>query len=159
MDDTIAGLIRMLGLRMHLRADRAVAASGLTAQQGRVLGFIGAHQGDGVIQKDVAAASGTSPANVTSLLQGLERGGYIERRVSPADERRKTLHVLPKGQAVIDGFHRTLGELDAELLASLSPAEQQTLRDLLARVYRDIDWPDAVPSGHPPARPRPEGAD
>lgn len=54
----------------------------------------------------VSHGTGTTPASVTSLLQGLEARGFITRTSSPHDSRVKVVRVTPEGEQIIAGFER-----------------------------------------------------
>ena len=61
-------------------------------------------QSPGAIQRDIADVSRTSAASVSSLLQGLERRGLVERRSEDGDERRKRVYATDAGEDLIAGF-------------------------------------------------------
>ena len=63
-----------------LKDSHIFSRNGITAEQGRALGFIEATEKDGITQKDMAAATRTTPASVTSMVKGLEAKKLIERR-------------------------------------------------------------------------------
>jgi DNA-binding MarR family transcriptional regulator len=69
-----------------------------------VLGYL--VQNPGAIQRDIAQVSRTSAASVTSLLQGLERRGLVERRTEQGNERSKRVYAA---------LHRLLSKITAEL--------------------------------------------
>jgi len=141
--------IRTLGFAQRAAADSWVRSSGLTRQQGFTLGYIEEHQDRGVIARELAEMSGTTPASVASLLQGLEDRGLLTRTPSPDDSRVKLLTVTAAGSRLIEGFDVEMRAAQERMFASLSPAEQDQLLDLLERVIRDGDIPASPP---PPER-------
>ena len=70
---------------------------------------------------------------VTSLVDGLEERGLVERRLSPTDRRAKTIALTPEGDRTRLEVLARLHEPPAEL-GVLTAAEQRSLRDLLAKV-------------------------
>lgn len=70
---------------------------------------------------------------VTSIVDGLEQAGVAERRPHASDRRVKTVVLTRRGADVLA---RVNGELDVPPAAFevLDPAEQEQLRDLLARL-------------------------
>lgn len=70
---------------------------------------------------------------VTSLVDGLEERGMVERRANPEDRRAKMIVLTPAGErarnALFDRIHEPPDYFDA-----LSPEETATLRDLLAKL-------------------------
>jgi DNA-binding MarR family transcriptional regulator len=119
-------------IRMRQHGDQVTRAWGLSPQAGRTLGFIEASEAKGVVQKDLAEASGTRAASVTALVQNLERDGWIERRPDPKDSRRKTLHTTQKAREVINGWSGFWGE--DEMMSALDADERATFVRLLRKI-------------------------
>lgn len=126
--------LRTIGFAGRADADQWARTVGLTRQQGRTLGYIEAHQQRGVIARELAEMSGTTPASVTSLLQGLEDRGLITRTPSPDDSRIKLLAVTDEGSRIIEGFDDEMKAAQDRLYAPLSADEQELLLALLTRV-------------------------
>ena len=132
-------LLRTIGMKTKRRADSFVSEYGLSAQQGRAIHYIASHEHEGIIQQDVANVFDLQKATITALVQGLEQKGYIERRVSPTDDRKKMLYVLPTGKKLIEQFTRTAKQVESELLESLTEVESQTLISLLKKIDNNFD--------------------
>lgn len=132
-------LLGMLGLKTRARGERFMRELGVTPAQGRTIGYIEANQDRGVIQRELVEMSGTTAASVSSLLDGLEERGFIERRPAPDDARRKLIYVLPPAQGLTDGWEQHGRDVEQELLAPLSAAERATLRELLERLNNHFD--------------------
>ncbi len=137
--ESLAYLLRSIVMKTKRRADGFVAQYGLTAQQGRTIDYIASHEQAGVIQQDMARLFGLQKATITALLQGLEQKGYITRRLSPTDDRKKMLYVLPKGKKLIDEFARAAQQVERELVKSLTKQETQTLLGLLRKIDDTFD--------------------
>ncbi|EJG5789928.1 MarR family transcriptional regulator, partial [Listeria monocytogenes] len=60
--------------------------------------------------------------------------GYIERKVPADNERQKRVYVLPKGQKLVESINDAFQNMEKELVAGLSPAEQTTFLRLLEKV-------------------------
>ena len=135
-------LLRKIVIKTKRQADSFVAEYGLTAQQGRTIDFIASHEQAGVIQQDIARMFGLQKATITSLIQGLEQKGYIERRASPTDDRKKMLYVLEKGRVLIEQFLQTAEQVEAELLKPLTLQERRTLASLLHKIDKNFDKDD-----------------
>lgn len=127
-------LIREIGLKLHARGDEFVRGSGLSVQAGHTIGWIAANQDRGVIQRELAELSGTTPASVASMVKGLEAAGYIERRTDPHDVRKNRLYVLPKAYALTEGFDQLRTDVEEELLGVLAESEQAEFVRLLRKV-------------------------
>ena len=143
VDETEPSIADLLG-RVAVRLRQGMATGdteefgGLTPHQARIVGYIEANEGRGLIQRDIAELTGTRPASVSSLLQGLERDGWIERRTDPADSRRKTLHATDKAADMVRRFEsRTWAGADA-MIGGLTADEQRILVRLLVKLDRHL---------------------
>lgn len=148
--EQINAVIRALAFAQRAAADAWVQGSGLTRQQGFTLGYIEEHQHRGVIARELSEMSGTTPASVASLLQGLEERGLITREPSPDDSRVKLLTVTDEGSRLIAGFDDEMNAAQERLFSPLSAAEQDQLLDLLTRVVEGNGLP--IIAGPPPRR-------
>ncbi|AKA70564.1 MarR family winged helix-turn-helix transcriptional regulator [Clostridium scatologenes] len=131
-------LIRSIAIKMKLSSDEKVKKLGLNSGQGRMIGYIYEHQDNGIIQKDLARAFQRTEASITSMLQGLEKKGYIERRIPKENERLKYIYVLPKGAELIEDFNKSVVEEEENIIASLTEQEKETLLALLLKVDRNL---------------------
>jgi DNA-binding MarR family transcriptional regulator len=137
----IAELIGRISLRARQNMATAmdqVDLAGLTPHQARILGWIEANEGRGVIQRDIADVMGARAASVSSLLQVLERDGWIERRADPSDSRRKTLHTTEKGRVQVKRFEAEIWAGASLRLASFTDAEADDLRRLLTKLDQEL---------------------
>ncbi|MNI94910.1 Transcriptional regulator HosA [compost metagenome] len=91
-----------------------------------------------MIQKNLAEAFNRRDATITSMLKGLEKNGYIERKIPSDNERQKNLYVLPKGEQVIQDVAQMFAKVEHEIVASLTEEEQATLMQLLTKVNQNL---------------------
>ena len=131
--------MRWIGWAQRQAAEEWVRERDLTQEQAFVLGYL--QRSPGAIQRDVAAVTRTSAASVSSLLQGLERRGLVERRTDAANGRTKVVHATDEGIALIAGFEDAMLALDDVLLAPLSADERTTLQTLLQKVTAELPEP------------------
>jgi MarR family transcriptional repressor of mepA len=133
------GLLRWIGWAQMKAATDWTQERDLTQQQSFALGFLVEHPGS--IQRDVAEITRTTPASVSSLLQGLEKRGLIERRTEGGNERSKRVYATPAGAAMIDGFDEFVRDLEQRILAPLDDGERKTLVTLLAKITAELPRP------------------
>lgn len=133
--DTIWDLMFSILGRSRRPMERFIRGTGLSGPQARTIGYIEANEERGITARDLAETFGTTPASVSSLISGLERGGYVERTPDPDDARSKLLRVLPKGRGLTRGFDEQMDEFKERMVAPLSAADRATL----ARLLRTID--------------------
>ena len=119
------------------RLDRELAPSGLTSQQGAMLQWIEA-QPEPPTVSGVAAGLRMTHQNVKQIAVALERKGFVEIVVDPADRRARRL-VLTKQHR---RFWRKrnpedFGSVEA-WTSALSDHEVAKMNDLLSRLYRHL---------------------
>jgi MarR family transcriptional repressor of mepA len=125
-------LVRWIGWAQMKAGEDWIRERGLSHAQSFVLGYL--VQNPGSMQRDLAEASRTSAASVSSLLQGLERRGLVERRTDGGDERTKRVYATPEGARLISGFEQAMADADETILAPLDEAERATLQALLTKI-------------------------
>jgi len=138
LENPYSDLIRSIGEKIKSMADQNINTLGLNSQQGRLIGYIYEHQESGIIQKDLAEVFQRKGASITSMLQGLEKKGYIERRVSSANERQKNIYVLPKGINLIENFNAAFAEVEKSITSKLTEEEKDILLSLLIKVNQNL---------------------
>jgi len=68
------------------------------------------------------------------LVDELEAAGLVERRPDPDDRRNKSVNITTKGVEAHHNLQQQIAEATRGLFDGLTPAEVDTLRDLLSRV-------------------------
>src|SRR6195952_3031088 len=122
-------LLRWIGGAQAQAGQDWIRERELSRQQSFALGYL--VQNPGSIQRDIAEITRTSAASVSSLLQGLEKRGLVERRTEGADERSKRVYATPEGAEIIAGFDVAMAATEETILAPLSQAERESLHFLL----------------------------
>jgi MarR family transcriptional repressor of mepA len=136
---TTLGLLRWVAWAQRKAGEDWVTSRELSPEQGFVLGYL--VKAPGAIQRDIAALTRTSAASVSSLLQGLERRGLVERRTQDGDERRKRVYATPAAADLISGFDDAMIAADESILAPLGQAERDTLHALLTKITTALPRP------------------
>lgn len=96
----------------------------------------------GLSQQALADRLLVTKGNVCSLLDRMERAGYVERRTDPDDRRSNQLYITEHGKEV---FSYAAPPLEAELarqFEALTGDEVETLMRLLARLDRSLSRED-----------------
>ena len=105
----------------------------------------GAPMAAGAVGASMHITSGT----MTSVLDTLERNGYIERLTDPDDRRRVLVDVTPAAQEVLD---QLLPEVVQTTTAVMAELDDKELKDFLGTLARVRDAIAAVPEDlGPPA--------
>ncbi|MEU8235472.1 MarR family transcriptional regulator [Actinoplanes sp. NPDC048967] len=132
-------LVRWIGWAQRRAGEDWIRARELSHEQAFVLGYL--VRNPGAIQRDIAQVSRTTPASVSSLVQGLERSGLVERRTEPGNERSKRVYATPAGAELIAGFDTAMAAADETILAPLDEAERATLHALLTKITAELPQP------------------
>jgi len=132
-------LLRWIGWAQRKAGEDWIRARELSHEQAFVLGYLA--QTPGAIQRDIAEISRTSAASVSSLLQGLERRGLVERRTESGNERSKRVYATAAGAELIAGFETAMAAADETILTPLDQAERATLHALLSKITAELPRP------------------
>ncbi|HEX3790344.1 MAG TPA: MarR family transcriptional regulator [Pseudonocardiaceae bacterium] len=132
-------LVRWINWAQRKAGEDWVRARELSVEQAFVLGCLA--QRPGAIQRDIAQLTRTSAASVSSLLQGLERRGLVERRTEGGDERSKRVYATPAAGELIAGLDTAMAAADETILAPLDQAERAALHALLTKITAELPQP------------------
>lgn len=138
-EDNVLNYIREINFKQAQALERIITQYGITAEQGMMLGAIdNLDAGTGVLQKDIVSNSRTTAASITSILKGMESRKLIERRSHPKDSRQKTIHILPAGYDIINGFDDAICNLYTATLSTFSTDDLNQFMSLLTRLDKEL---------------------
>jgi MarR family transcriptional regulator for hemolysin len=130
-----------LGLQVHLLSrqwrcllDKQLACQGLTQSSGIALVYIAEHQG--LSQTELARLLAVETPSLVPVLDQLEKQGLIERRPAEHDRRQKVLYLQPAATDLVAAINQQRRLLQRQLLANLTPEQQQDLPYLLELVLQ-----------------------
>ncbi|MEU5274592.1 MarR family winged helix-turn-helix transcriptional regulator [Streptomyces hygroscopicus] len=132
-------LMRWIVWAQRKNGEDWIRERGLSHEQSATLVYL--VQNPGSIQRDIAQMSRTSAASVSSLLQGLERRGLVERRTERGNERSKRVYATPAGSELVAGFDTAMTTVEETILAPLDQAERAALQALLTKITADLPQP------------------
>ncbi len=135
MANTIySNLFRSISQKSMMTSSQMMKDLEVNHQQARVIAYIAENQDKGLIQKDLAEVFNRRGASITSMLQGLEKKGYIERRISKENERQKNIYILPKGLKIINQINQIFEASEKKLIEPLTEKEQAEFLRLLEKI-------------------------
>jgi DNA-binding MarR family transcriptional regulator len=140
-----AAVRSLLALRTTAqRVENALGAwfveAGLTPQKFGVLVVLQA-EGEPISLSDLRRYLGTTQANVTGLVAGLERDGFIDRKASAEDRRVSYISLSRSGKNIVTKMLPTYFSRNKAAMRGLSLAEKKQLVELLAKVARGFATP------------------
>ncbi|WP_033205186.1 MarR family winged helix-turn-helix transcriptional regulator [Patulibacter americanus] len=109
-------------------------------------------------QLALAHRLGIDKTQMTYVIDGLEAGGFVERRPDARDRRVRQVHPTDAGRALLSTAREGLRDAECVLLRHLAGDEQTQLRRLLARVALGAGDIEAAADGAPPTPALPAAA-
>jgi DNA-binding MarR family transcriptional regulator len=130
----LQALDQVLELVVLLEQDmtQALARDGLTKSRAPVVWALQQHGPS--TQKALADLLGTTPRNVTGLVDGLVTTGFVTREPHPTDRRATLVSLSTRGRTVMTRMAAEHDELARQLFAGLGPAELDGFASGLASV-------------------------
>ncbi|NMH97332.1 MarR family winged helix-turn-helix transcriptional regulator [Pseudonocardia acidicola] len=102
---------------------------------------------------ELAHAVSVRPANLTSVVDGLEKNSLVDRRLNPDDRRSFLVGLTPTGEEFLAGFLPGHWRYLQSLTSGLSPRQRKQLTTLLERLMRSVQEADAPAQPPVPAGP------
>lgn len=93
---------------------------------------------DGITQNELAQKLEKDKTNVARMVWSLEKKGFIERLGCPNDGRAVKLYLTPSGKELGRKAIPVSEAFDRTVCKGLSDDEIQTLRELLAKINRNV---------------------
>lgn len=118
-------------------ADIYSKSHGLTVNEWRVMSVLGNRPP--LSASEAVDHSSLDKVQVSRAIKGLLKSGLLERRTDGADRRRVHLILTARGREIFLELVPMVAARERELLQGLSPAEQETLKALMARVRENAE--------------------
>jgi DNA-binding MarR family transcriptional regulator len=132
-----AFLLARLGSAIKLDAIEEFEREGLSLWQFSVLAVLA--EGDRETQATIADALGIDRSQLVGVLDGLEEGGWIERRRDPNDRRRHTVSLTPAGKRQLVKMRGIVSRIEDSFLAPLDAQAREALRQTLMQLAVHFD--------------------
>jgi MarR family transcriptional regulator for hemolysin len=132
--------VARIARRLRQAVDSELGAYGLTEATWRPLAYVG-RLGEGVRQRELAAALGIEGPSLVRLLDNLERRGLIERREQTGDRRVRGIYLTPPGRELQRRVLRISDNIQQRLLAAVDPGDLEACERVLSVVERALEEP------------------
>ena len=130
--DGVGFLLTWNGRRVNQRFARALEPLGLGARHFGVLSLIDARPGS--TQQELGERSMIDPSSMVVVVDELERRGLAQRRVHPADRRKREIVLTDAGREMLGRAREAAEHSVDETLSPLDAEERETLRVLLRKL-------------------------
>lgn len=116
--------------------EKRVSALGIHPSQHHFLMYIS--KNGACSQNSIAEAMEVSASTVAVSLKKLEKGGYIERQISPEDCRSNRIVLTPKGEDVVIRSKQLFEEVDREMFESITEKQQEQLHACMEQILKNL---------------------
>lgn len=145
LDDLVGFHIHVLDVRLYQIFYERLAGRALTP--GVFSTLLAIRENPGVRHGALADALMIQRPNMTTLINRLEREGYVSRRPSPDDKRWVVLFLTAKGERAVAQTLSAIAAHDRKMTSALSPAERTALLALLRKLGRSLPAPRPAKNG------------
>lgn len=130
-------LIKNLNDKLKVKADADLKRYDLTLTQSRVMAFLYSRGGQAT-QKEIELFLEVSHPTVVGVVSRMEQNGYLVCWTGE-DRRNKNVRFTRKAEEIGTDMERHIAENEKRLLSPLSAEEADTLKNLLWRIYNNLD--------------------
>ena len=135
--NTTGYMIANTGRRLTSTLTQLFQPHNLTLEQWSLLFVL--HRHDGVSQKELAELTSKDPANVTRILDQLERKGFVRRAANPADRRAFRMHNTPEGTEAAVELAPIEERFVAEVVAGIPAEDLETFRSVMQAINANLE--------------------
>lgn len=136
-EESFWSLIGLTNRAMRSYADKRLQGYDLTIEQMLVLKHLDVSEG--MSQNSLSQLADKSPANVTRILDRLEKKKNIIRRPNPDDRRSSLVFLTGEGENVRDEVIGLFMGLRSELVEGIAPDKQQIAVEVLKGIKINIE--------------------
>lgn len=137
-EDSI-GFWMCVGSQAYFRAlTEALAPHGITFRQCQVLSILNL-RGE-MTQAELAALMAVEPPTLVGVLDRMQRDGWVKRHPCKDDRRKWIVHVMPAVNDTWDTIVDCALAVRQRAVEGLSARQVQTLRELLDKVTKSLDY-------------------
>jgi DNA-binding MarR family transcriptional regulator len=135
--EVVINLVRA-GDALTTRVDALARSHGVPSATAMIVLEVLRGAGEPLQPSTVAERCFLSRPALSSVMETLERRGYLSRSMHTADRRRVLVSITGEGRAVMERLLPVLHRAEAEWIAPVSPAEREHLLAVLVQVLRRL---------------------
>jgi DNA-binding MarR family transcriptional regulator len=132
MSDRLGFLLGRAHIAHRQVAEAALAPLGLAPRQFGALSLL-ADEGP-LSQQRLGELMGVDRTTMVALVDGLERGGLVERERNPDDRRAYALRATARGRSVLGRAAAAVERAEEEFLATIPAREARQLKQILRKL-------------------------
>ena len=127
--------------------DKALRPMGVTRSQWWVLANLSRHNGDGMMQTELAKVMDVGKVTLGGLIDRLETTGLLKRLADPSDRRAKRVVMTPRGTKLLADIQGIAAQVNAQIMNGISRNDISRTETVLYKMKQQLISMDAVPGG------------
>ena len=134
--------IRKLNHEMNRNLELQVKAEGIdevTLMHGWIMRYLYENREKEIYQKDIEKHFSIGRSTVTSIIQLMEKKGFIERQAVQSDARLKKVLLTEKGEKTHEMIEALITQLNQNMMEGIEPEELQTFLEVLSKIRQNIE--------------------
>lgn len=135
-NESLGRVIYRTSLKLRNYAEKLLSPYDLTVEQYHLLKNTSAEEG--LSQNQLCEIVGKKPANITRILDRLEKKGWIERQPHPEDRRSSLVYLTKEGMRISAKVLSDFESYSSWFIAGISPEEEQVCRQVLQKIDGNI---------------------
>ena len=136
MDKSLHYLAMANQMMIQKRLMEQIKETGLTLGQPKVLDYLKDH--DGVSQKEIAAGCFIEAGSLTSILNGMEKKGLIERRMLNGNRRTFHIFMTEAGKYSQRITEEAFLEIEKTALKGISAADLEKYMEISGQIFDNL---------------------
>ncbi len=126
--------------RLRKRAGDFLRPFGLTDVQFNLMMLLRYQSGEeqGLNQSQLSRMMLVNRANITSLIDRMEKSGLVERNHISDDRRYKIIKLTGRGQKLLEKVQPLYQEQVKRITSALTPSQQQALKEILEKIRANL---------------------
>jgi DNA-binding MarR family transcriptional regulator len=133
--------------------DQRVKPLGITRSQWWVLANLSRHEGEDMMQMELARQLDLGKVALGGLIDRLEANGFVIRTPDKVDRRSKRVSVSPKGRLLVQKMNVIAMQMNEQIMRGIPPQKQRMLEEMLAIMKNNLIAMDAWASSMKPSPP------
>lgn len=135
-EEALPRLVYMTAQALRNHAEKVLKPYGLTLEQFVPLKHLFFEPG--ATQRQICEGTKKTPANMTRILDRLEKKSLVKRRENPKDRRASLVFLTDKGEALVNEVSSLFESYSDEVIVGITEKEQQITRNVLKKMENNI---------------------
>jgi len=138
-NDELTFKISYINRILKRNIDQDTLKYGLTVEQGRAIVYLYNHRTEDIHLTDLENVFHLRKSSLTSLINNLEKNGYVVRTIQKNDQRLKKLELTVQGEEKVKLLFKSFHESEENIRRSLTKDEANQLNKLFDKIISSIN--------------------